>query len=360
MAVGPRLAARTLELVDIASVSRDEAAIAGHVAAVMAEAPVELVHAGDEGRTLLYATAREPTLPLLLLAGHLDTVPAQENLPGRIEGGAVHGLGATDMKGGVAVMIELARWLGESLPERALDVGFLFFPREELSQEESALPTLFAEGTIASRADLVVMLEPTDNTIQAGCLGNLNAELVFSGVSAHSARPWLGVNAIDRAVDGLSRLLPVEPLDVEIQGLHFVEVVSATEIHGGIASNVIPSRVACTLNYRYAPDRTLAAAERRLRALVGDVGELTITSNSPPARVAADAPLVRRLAEIGDFVVEAKQAWTPVAEFAAQGLDAVNLGPGATRYAHTKDERVAIAELERTFDALRRFVTATG
>jgi succinyl-diaminopimelate desuccinylase len=355
-----RLAARTLELVDIPSVSRDEAAIAARIATVMAETPLELLHVGDDGRTLLYATSRGPSRPLVLLAGHLDTVPAQGNLPGRIEDGAVHGLGTTDMKGGVAVMVELARWLGQTSRDLALDVGFLFFPREELPPEESALPPLFAAGTLASRADLVVVLEPTDNTIQAGCVGNLNAELVFTGVSAHSARPWLGVNAIDRAVERLSHLLPVEAVDVEIHGLRFVEVVSATEIHGGIASNVIPSRVTCTLNYRYAPSRAPAAAEQHLRELVGETAELTITSNSPPARVAAEAPLVRRLAEIGDFAVEAKQAWTPVAEFAAQGLDAVNLGPGATRYAHTKDEQVAITELERTFDALRRFVTATG
>jgi succinyl-diaminopimelate desuccinylase len=348
------LARRTLDLVDIPSVSRDEDAVAEHVAAAMGEAPVELVHRGDDGRTLLYLTGRRPGRDLVLLAGHLDTVPPQANLPGRIENGAVHGLGASDMKGGVAVMVELARSLGD---DPAVDIGFLFFPREELPPEESALPAVFAGAPVVLEAGLVVVLEPTDNTIQAGCVGNLNAELAFAGVSAHSARPWLGVNAVDRAVEGLARILPVPSLDVDVQGLRFVEVVSVTEIHGGIASNVIPSRVACTLNYRYAPDRAPADAETRIAELAAAAGgELRILSNSPPARVAADAPLVHRLAEAGGFAVEPKQAWTPVAEFAAQGLDAVNLGPGATRYAHTQDEQVEIAELVRTFEALRRLI----
>lgn len=361
MDASDRLAARTLALVDITSVSRDEDAIAEHVAEAMRRADtLDLAHAGDRGRTLLYRARPHGDRPFVLLAGHLDTVPAQGNLPGRIEDGAVHGLGASDMKGGVAVMIELALWLAEPRPEPAVDVGLLFFPREELSQEESALPELFSSAPSVLTADLVVMLEPTDNTIQAGCVGNLNAELVFTGVSAHSARPWLGDNAIDRAIEGLARVLPFPSVDVDVAGLRFVEVVSATEIHGGIASNVIPDRVTCTLNFRYAPDRDPGTAEERIRELVGDAGELRILANSPPARVAADSPLVRRLAAAGDFALEPKQAWTPVAEFAARGLDAVNLGPGATRYAHTQDERVEIAELVRTFDALCRFVVGDG
>jgi succinyl-diaminopimelate desuccinylase len=353
-----RLAARTLELVDIPSASRDEDALSAHVADVMAAAGgVELCHTGDEGRTLLYTTRRRAGMPLVLLAGHLDTVPAQGNLPGRIGDGAVHGLGSSDMKGGLAVMIELARWIAEEPPGAGVDLAFLFFPREELPPEESALPALFAAAPAVLEAELVVVLEPTDNTIQAGCVGNLNADLVFDGRSAHSARPWLGENAIDRAVEALAAQLPVPAREVDVGGLTFVEVVSATGIQGGIAANVIPDRVVCTLNFRYAPDRTPEDAEAHIRELFDGAGTLTVTSNAPPARVAADAPLVRRLAEAGSFAVEPKQAWTPVAEFAARGLDAVNLGPGATRYAHTRDERVEIAELARTFDALCRFVT---
>jgi succinyl-diaminopimelate desuccinylase len=199
------------------------------------------------------------------------------------------------------------------------------------------------------------MLEPTDNQIHAGCLGNLNARLVFNGKAAHSARPWLGDNAIMRAVEGLAPLASIEPHDVEIQGLVFREVLSVTGIKGGIATNVIPALAEATLNFRYAPDRTREGAEDRLRELVDGTGELLMLENSAGARVAAASPLVQRLREIAHFALEPKQAWTPVAQFSEAGLDAVNLGPGTTRYAHTVDERISIAELGRTYDALARF-----
>ena len=329
-----RLALRTLELVNIASESRREREIADYVRRAM---PLEPVH--DEDDTLLYQGGR------VLLAGHLDTVPAQGNIPGEIDGGAVVGLGASDMKGGLAVMIELAR---EGAP-----FSYLFFGREELPADDSPLPSLFERRR--PDADLVVVLEPTDNTIQAGCLGNLNARLVFEGASGHSARPWLARNAIHAAVEGLAGLVRLEPRDVEVEGLVFREVLSVTGIEGGIASNVVPDRASAYLNFRYAPDRAPEDAEARLRELAGDVGRLEMLSNSPPARVAASSPLVERLRAAGRLAIEPKQAWTPVAQFSEAGYDAVNLGPGATRYAHARDERVEIAALVRTFDALRRF-----
>ena len=327
------LALRTLELVNIASPSREEDTIIEYVRGLMPTPP-----AYDHDTVLFYPGK-------VVLAGHYDTVPAQDNLPGRIDDGWVVGLGATDMKGGLAVMIELAR--------AGAPFGYLFFGREELPAGESALPGFFDRHGLA--AELVVMLEPTDNTIQAGCLGNLNAQLVFHGKSAHSARPWLGENAIMRAVEALAPLARLEPHDVEIEGLVFREVLSVTEIHGGIATNVIPALATATLNFRYAPDRTPEEAEARLRELVDGAGELELLGNSPPARVAATSPLVQSLRESGGFDLEPKQAWTPVAEFSAQGLDAVNLGPGATRYAHAQDERVEIAALGRTHEALLRF-----
>jgi succinyl-diaminopimelate desuccinylase len=201
-------------------------------------------------------------------------------------------------------------------------------------------------------------MEPTDNTIQAGCLGHLTAEIAFAGESAHSARPWQGRNAIEVAVRGLQPVLAEGPREVLVGGLPFVEVLSVTEIQGGIAGNVIPDRVTATLSYRYAPDRDPADAEARLRGLLDGHAEIERLGNSPPARVVTDTPLVRRLREAGDFELEPKQAWTPVAEFTAQGLDAVNCGPGATALAHKPDERVEIAALERGYEALRRFLAA--
>jgi succinyl-diaminopimelate desuccinylase len=339
------IARRTLELVDIPSPSHDETQVYLYVKSAV---PLPVVH--DDGESLLYA--KRSGKPLVLLAGHTDTVPAQGNIPGRIEGGRVHGLGSTDMKGGLAVMIELARWAEDA--DLGYDLGMLFFPREEVGPDQNPLPGLFEAAPAIDEAALVICLEPTDNTLQLGCLGNLNARVVFEGRAAHSARPWLGVNAVKLALEGLRDVLELEPRDVDVQGLTFREVLSVTQIHGGIASNVIPARVECTLNFRYAPDRTPESAEARVRELVGR--DVEIVQNSPAARVALDSPLVERLRGIGPFAVEPKQAWTNVADFAARGLDAVNFGPGATRYAHAADEQVEIAELERTYAALRRFL----
>lgn len=350
-----RLAGRTLALVDIPSESRQEAAVARYVADAMdALDGIDCHHADGEG--FYWCTDRVPGRPLVLLAGHLDTVPAQDNLPGRIEGDDVVGLGASDMKGGVAVAMEIARWISHERPARAVDVGFLFFTREELPVAESPVPHIFATCPELRHADLGIVMEPTDNTLQAGCVGNIMATLTFRGVSAHSARPWTGDNAITKAVAGLAPLTAVAPRPVDIDGLTFTEVLSVTRIEGGIADNVIPDRVTCRVNYRFAPDRTSAEAVQALEALVAGTGEVEITSVAPSGRVSASTPLVGRLRAAGGFDLLPKQAWTPVAQFTDEGVDAVNLGPGATRYAHTRDERVAIPELVRCYRALQRFI----
>ncbi len=342
-----RLAERTLALVNIPSVSRDEAQA---MAYVRSELPLEPAWSSED---VLFATSRRTAgRPLVLLAGHVDTVPAQGNLPGRIEDGAVVGLGASDMKGGVAVMLELADWAVASEPE--LDLGFLFFTREELPAEESPVPEFLEACPEAREAALVIVLEPTDNELHLGCVGNLSAGLTFRGTSAHSARPWTGENAIHKAAATLAPLAELEPLDVEVDGLVFREVVSVVAIEGGIADNVVPDRCLAGLNYRYAPGRTREQAEARVRELAGDAN-VEILGNSPPAHVVLDRPLVTRLRAAGGLAVRPKQAWTPVAQFAEAGLDAVNLGPGATRYAHRVDEQVETAELVRTYDALRKF-----
>jgi succinyl-diaminopimelate desuccinylase len=341
------LAARTLALVDIPSPSHDEALVYDYV-----RGAVDLPRVHDDGESLLYT--KRGGKPLVLLAGHTDTVPAQDNLPGRIESGAVHGLGSTDMKGGLAVMIELAQWAAQA--DLAFDLGLLFFPREEVGPDQNPLPALFEATPVVDEAALVICLEPTDNTLQLGCLGNLVASVVFEGRAAHSARPWLGINAVELAFEGLRGIFGLEPVDVEVEGLVFREVLSITQIHGGIATNVIPARCEVILNFRYAPTRTMPEAEARVRELIGR--ELEIVQHSPAAHVALRSPLVERLRDVGSFEVQPKQAWTNVADFAARGLDAVNLGPGATRYAHAVDEQVSIAELARTYEALQRFLSS--
>jgi succinyl-diaminopimelate desuccinylase len=199
-------------------------------------------------------------------------------------------------------------------------------------------------------------MEPTANAIQAGCLGNLNATWTFTGRSGHSARPWLADNAIHRAAAGISQLAAAEPRRVTFDGLEFTEVASVTEIRGGIARNVVPGEAVATVNARYAPGRDAADAEAWLQGLCAGHGELRIDSNAPSAPVATANPLVRALQAAGDLPVQAKQAWTPVAEFARAGVDAVNFGPGDPAFAHARDERVEVAALVRAYETLERLV----
>lgn len=355
--LGARLAARTLELVDIPSESRDEAAIHRHVLGVLRDAGVEARDAGD---TCVVAELPGPAdAPLVVLAGHLDTVPAQGNRPGRIEDDAVVGLGASDMQGAIAVILETAAALVHvDASRRHANVVVCLFGREELPVAESSLTPLLQREALLRGADLALVMEPTANTVQAGCLGNINARWSFHGVSAHSARPWQGDNAILRAAAGIARLSAAAPPDQRtLDGLEFTEVVSVTRIAGGIADNVIPGEVECHVNYRYAPDRPADDAERRLRELCGGEGEtLDIVSNAPSAPVAVTQPLVQRLVAAGGLEIRAKQAWTPVAEFAGVGVPAVNFGPGDPAYAHKVDERVAVAALVRGARTLERFL----
>jgi len=213
------LAARTLELVDIASESRDEAALAAHILGVLRESGVPARDAGDT--CLLAGTTEKGERPLVLLAGHLDTVPAQDNRPGRRASGEVHGVGASDMKAALAVMIELAR----AGAGGAIDLGYVFFGREELPVAESALSPLLEREPGLLGADLVLMMEPTDNAVQAGCLGNVNATWTFRGRSGHSARPWLADNALVHAAHGVLALESVRDAEQTFDGVSFTETV---------------------------------------------------------------------------------------------------------------------------------------
>jgi succinyl-diaminopimelate desuccinylase len=350
--VAERLATRTLELVDIPSESRREDAIREHLLTLV---PAELpcVAAGDEA--FFFAGLRRPGVPLVVLAGHYDTVPAQDNLPGRVDGDAVHGLGTSDMKGGVAVAVELMRDIAQEPPGR-YDVGLLLFGREELPPEFDPLPALFDDSALLGQTGLAVLLEPTDCRLQLGCVGNLNARIVFTGVSGHAARPWLADNAIERAITGLAPIAALERRETAVGGLSFYEVVTITRLNAGIADNVVPDRAVAHVNFRYAPDREPADAETYLRSLVPGDATVELAGNSPAAAPASDSSLVQALRDAGELEVEPKQAWTNVADFAARDIPAVNFGPGATRYAHTRDEQVEIAALVRVYEVLRRFL----
>jgi len=347
-----RLAADTLVLIQIASESRNEAAIVDAIRSRLGSAPgLNLV---DDTDTVLVALpVRRLGVPLVLLAGHLDTVPMAGAGPGVLDGDTVRGRGAADMKGGLAVMLALA----EDGVRGGVDVGYLFFGREEVPIAESALLPAFDRVPMLREAALAVILEPTGNTLEVGCTGNLQAVVRVRGRAAHSARPWHGDNAIHTAIEVLAPVADLPVRDVDVDGLMFRDVVSVTTITGGVANNVVPALVEAEVNMRYAPNQEPADAEKRLRDLLGDPrAEVEIVSDAPPGRVCLDNPLVPRLRAAGDLEIRPKQGWTPVAEFGMAGIDAVNLGPGDPRYAHSDDEQVDAAALARTYDIVSAFL----
>jgi len=348
-----RLGVRTLALIDVPSVSHDEGAI---LESIRSSLPPGFEVLDDHDAVLLATPAvRRVGRPFVLLAGHVDTVPIARNVPGRLDTDAVVGRGAADMKGALAVMLELADELADD--PGSYDVGVLFFGREELPFTESALGPLFDRCVAATTPDLAIVMEPTANTIEVGCLGNLNATITVTGRAAHSARPWHGENAIHRAIAALAPLAELPVRDVTVEGLTFREVVSVTTISGGVASNVVPDRVEAGVNYRYRPGFTPEEAESRLRELLAPSGvEVRVNGNAPPGPVSASNVLVSRLRAAGDLDLGPKQAWTPVAEFALAGVDAINFGPGDPQYAHRDDERVELRSLVRCHTVLRTFL----
>jgi succinyl-diaminopimelate desuccinylase len=343
----------TERLVAIPSVSGDEGAI---LDAIRAELPASLeVVEGDA--VLLAMPARRPGAPLILLAGHVDTVPPGRSAPGRREGGTIHGRGTADMKGGLAVMLAVAEGLARGELTSDLDVGLVFFGREELPFARSALLPFLRHHPELHDADLAIVLEPTGNRLELGCLGNLSVEVTVKGAAAHTARPWLGRNAIHDAIDLLAPLAARPPRDVSLDGLTFREVVSVTGLEGGLVANVVPDRAIARINLRYGPTTAPEDAERELVASMSRPNAtVEVLGNAPPGPVPAADPLVERLRAAGDLAVGPKQAWTPVAEFGLVGVDAVNFGPGDPEYAHRDDERVEIDALTRAHDVLRAFL----
>lgn len=347
-----RLAERTLELVNIASESGAERDIAAHVLAVLREGGAPVRDAGDTCVLAGMTSRRER--PLVLLAGHLDTVPAQGNWPGRLsEDGCIEGLGASDMKGGVAVMLELALAAAARPAEQsAVDVAYVLFGREELPAAEAALAPLLDRERGLREADLAIVLEPTANVVQAGCLGNIDATWTFHGRAGHSARPWLADNAIDRATASVRALHAAGAERKLIGGLQYAQVATVTTLHAGVARNVIPGIGTANVNFRYSPDLSREAAERTLRERCEPYGGLELLSNSSGALPPHENPLMEQLVACSGAPAEAKQAWTPVAEFAAAGIEAVNLGPGDPVFAHRADEQIATGALARTYEIL--------
>jgi succinyl-diaminopimelate desuccinylase len=338
-------------LVNIPSETGAEVAIADWV-----EARLARTSAGERLRSGNCVVWRGPRQgrPLLVLAGHLDTVPANGNAGARIESGRLHGIGSSDMKSGDAVMLGLLERV--NFAAARFDLACVFYDREEGPIEHNGLGRMLRELPWLREARLAVLLEPTDLRVELGCIGSMNAEVRVTGKSAHSARPWLGVNAIERASRWLAEVTRFPVTAVDVQGIEYRETLQVTTLRAGRARNVVPDELVANLNYRFPPDRTLEAAEARLRALVPQDFEFRIADRAAPGRVCADDPEVQRFVERFRARVGGKQGWTDVAQFTAAGVAAFNFGPGVPELAHQVDESCELANLDRACDQLAAFV----
>ena len=343
------LLALTATLIDIPSESRSEAALVEHLDARLADSAwLELTRVGDNlvARTDLGRDQR------LILAGHTDTVPANGNQRSRLDGDRLSGLGAADMKGGLAVMLELA----STVAQPAVDLTFVFYAREEIAAAESGLGELLRDRPDLLTGDAALVGEPTSATLEAGCQGTMRIRVTLAGQRAHSARPWMGRNAIHRAGPVLSAVADSTERSPVIDGCQFREALQVVLIDGGVAANVVPDQVVMTLNHRFAPDRSPAQAEAHVREVVApwldssDTFEVVdVAVAAPPA---SSHPLIAALIARNQLSVGAKLGWTDVARFAQIGVPAANFGPGDAAIAHTADEFVTGRDLDAVFTAL--------
>lgn len=293
--------------------------------------------------------------PLILLVGHIDTVPPQGQGPAQVEGGRLLGLGTSDMKSGVAVMVHLLE--EETVREGPFDVVGVFYDAEEGPDAGNGLEPVLQELSWLSEAEFAVVLEPTDLELQLGCQGTANATVRFEGKSAHSARPWLGENAVTKAGAWLADLHDRQPEEHVVSGLSFYEVFSVTQASAGVARNVIPGRFDLHLNYRFPPDVSPEAARRRMSEIAAPADALEVHEIVPGAPVPEGNPHLDRLIRATGAPLTPKQAWTDVARLARHGIPAVNYGPGEVAQAHQATESVPIANLGPALDALLGFLT---
>jgi succinyl-diaminopimelate desuccinylase len=325
-------------LIDIPSVTGDEADLRDAIAVRLGGMPHQLI--ADS------LVVGEPTDGGIVLAGHLDTVPPQGEVEARVEGDRLHGLGATDMKGGLAVMIHLVETLG------AAGLACVFYAGEEGPLSGNQLGAVLEEAPWLTSSSAGVVLEPTDRAVEAGCQGVINADIVFLGESAHSARPWLGDNAVTKAGEFLTFMRGLEPELHVVQGLEFREVMTVTTAHGGVARNVVPSEFVMNVNYRFAPDRGAEEAVARLLEVCANADRVDVTDVAPAGSVDTDHPLFHDLVRRSGARVVGKQGWTDVAQLTAAGIPAVNFGPGEPGLAHKPGESVRIDDLTWAYDCL--------
>lgn len=325
-------------LVDIPSVTGDEVTLRDAVADRLKQMPHQKI-----ADSLVVGQPRDGSI---VLAGHLDTVPAQGESRARVDGERVHGLGATDMKSGLAVMIHLLEAIGPR------EIAGVFYAGEEGLLPGNQLGSVLERAAWLRSATAAIVLEPTDRAIEAGCQGSINADVVFNGKPAHSARPWLGDNAITKGGAFLTLMRSLEPESHVIDGLEFLEVMSVTTAHGGVARNVIPGEFVMNLNYRFAPDREPEAAVAHLHEVCAEADLVEVLDLAPAGTVDLDHPLFRALIDHTRAPLQGKQGWTDVAQFTAAGIPAINFGPGEPSLAHKPEESVRISDLSWAYESL--------
>ncbi|MEO7349499.1 MAG: succinyl-diaminopimelate desuccinylase [Terrimesophilobacter sp.] len=344
----------TVALCDIESVSGSERSLADAVEAAMKTFPhLEVLRNGDAivARTNLGRDRR------VVIAGHLDTVPVNDNLPTRIDGEFLVGRGTVDMKAGVAVQLKLAA----ELAEPRVDITWIWYDHEEVSSDLNGLGRLAREQPELLAGDFAILGEPTRAHVEGGCNGTLRIDVTTRGRRAHSARAWVGINAIHRAAPILSLLADYEPREVEVDGLSYRESLNAVAITGGVAGNVIPDECTVTLNYRFAPstsgEQAIAHVRELFSGITGYEVEFTVTDLAEGARPGLTAPLAQEFLRAVGGVAHPKYGWTDVARFSALGIPAVNYGPGDPLLAHADDERVHTAEIVECERGLRSWLT---
>lgn len=338
-------------LVDIESVSGDETTFADAIDELLRPlAHLDVVRDGDA----IVARTRLGRARRVLIAGHIDTVPINGNVPARLESGILWGRGTVDMKAGCAAMLTLAA----SLAEPVVDITWVFYDHEEVESSLNGLGRLARRHSELLEADFAILGEPSNGEVEGGCNGTLRATIRTRGLRAHSARAWMGENAIHALAPVLGILAAYEPESIEVDGLVYREGLNAVGITGGVAGNVIPDEAAVSVNYRFAPSRDAAAAEAVVRGLFADF-DVEIVDLAEGARPGLDAPLVQAfLASIG-AEARPKYGWTDVARFSALGIPAVNFGPGDPMLAHADDERVPVEEIDRYERRLRAWLTGS-
>jgi succinyl-diaminopimelate desuccinylase len=330
-------ASLTASLVDIRSVSGEEKALAGLIGAALGDLPHLSVHRDGNAviaRTMLGRPRR------VIVAGHIDTVPVAGNLPSRRDGNLLYGCGSCDMKAGVAVALRLAA----RLTHPSQDVTWVFYDCEEVEEDRNGLLRLSQNCPGLLAGDMAVLMEPTGGVIEGGCQGTLRAEITTHGRRAHTARAWMGHNAIHAAAGILDLLRSYEPRQPDVDGLTYHEGLNAVGIEGGVAGNVIPDECVVTVNYRFAPDRGLEQAVGHVREVFADY-DVAITDSAQGARPGLDHPAAAALLTAVGGLPRAKLGWTDVARFAALGMPAVNYGPGDPQLAHAPDEHVHVAQI---------------